>query len=94
VAAMLTYLSDHWADDANTINTTTGADWRVPAYTVLDLTAEVKIWDGQVGGIGSEWWMLCGINNALDEDYYSRVRSNGIDPANDRNFYVGMRAEF
>jgi Fe(3+) dicitrate transport protein len=91
-AALVTHLSDHWADDANTVNAT--ANWEIPAYTVLDLTAEFKVWSGQVGGIDSDVWMLCGLNNALDENYFSRVRANGIDPANDRNYYVGLRAEF
>jgi Fe(3+) dicitrate transport protein len=92
VAAMLTHLSGHWADDANTISPT--ANWHIPAYSVVDLTAEAKVWSGQVGGIESDLWMLCGINNVLDENYFSRVRANGIDPANDRNFYVGFRAQF
>lgn len=91
-AALVTHLSDHWADDANTVNAT--ANWEIPAYTVLDLTAEVKVWSGKVGGIDSDLWMLCGLNNALDENYFSRVRANGIDPANDRNYYLGFRAEF
>ena len=91
-AALVTHLSDHWADDANTVTAT--ANWEIPAYTVLDLTAEFKVWSGQVGGIDSDVWMLCGLNNALDENYFSRVRANGIDPANDRNYYVGLRAEF
>lgn len=92
-AAMVTHLSDHWADDANTL-VAGGADWGIPAYTVLDLTAEVKVWDGRVSGVDSKLWLLCGINNALDEQYFSRVRANGIDPANGVNYYFGMRAEF
>lgn len=92
LAAMLTHLSGHWADDANTINGT--SNWSIPAYTVVDVTAEAKVWSGQVCGMESDLWMLCGINNVFDENYYSRVRANGIDPANDRNFYVGLRAQF
>ncbi|MFY7818274.1 MAG: TonB-dependent receptor family protein [Akkermansiaceae bacterium] len=92
IAAMLTHLSCHWADDANTVTATT--NWQIPSYVVVDLTAEAKVWTGQVGGIESELWMLCGINNVLDENYFSRVRANGIDPANDRNFYLGCRAQF
>jgi Fe(3+) dicitrate transport protein len=91
-AAMLTHLSDHWADDANTVNAT--ANWEIPAYFVVDLTAEAKVWSGDIGGVDSHLWLLCGLNNALDESYFSRVRSNGIDPANGRNYYVGLRAEF
>ena len=92
VAAMLTHLSQHWADDANTVNAS--SNFNIPAYTVLDITAEAKIWSSKIGGVDTELWALCGINNLLDEDYFSRVRGNGIDPANDRNYYIGLRAEF
>ena len=88
VAALLTYLSGHWANDNNTANN------RIPAYTVLDLTAEARVWSGDVAGREAELWLLAGLNNALDEEYFSRVRGNGIDPANGRNYYVGLRAEF
>lgn len=92
VAALLTHLSRHWADDANT--STPAANWEIPAYTVLDLTAEARVWSGEVAGREVQLWALAGLNNALDESYFSRVRSNGIDPANGRNYYVGLRAEF
>lgn len=88
VAALLTHLSDHWANDNNTANN------RIPAYTVLDLTAEARVWSGALAGRDAEVWVLAGLNNALDEKYFSRVRGNGIDPANGRNYYVGLRAEF
>jgi len=35
-----------------------------------------------------------GINNVFDEDYYSRIRDDGIDPGADRNFYVGATVRF
>ncbi|TAG10361.1 MAG: TonB-dependent receptor [Verrucomicrobia bacterium] len=92
IAAMLTHLSQHWADDANTMNAT--ANWSIPSYTVLDITAEAQLWSGQFAGVHSTLWALCGINNALDEEYTSRIRANGIDPASDRNYYIGIRAEF
>lgn len=88
VAAMLTNLSDHSGDDGN------AANFAIPAYTVVDLTAEAKIWSSTVGAVNAEVWALCGINNLFNEDYFSRVRSNGIDPANERNYYIGLRAEF
>lgn len=91
-AAMLTHLSDHWADDRNTVEVNESRE--IPAYFVADLSAEAKVWSGNLGGADSELWLLCGVNNALDESYFSRVRSNGIDPANGRNYYVGVRAEF
>jgi Fe(3+) dicitrate transport protein len=88
VAAMFTHLSDHFGDDGNSAN------FAIPAYTVVDVTAEAKIWSNKVGGIDAELWALFGINNLFNEDYYSRVRANGIDPANGRNYYIGLRAEF
>lgn len=88
VALLLTHLSEHFADDANR------ATWKIPAYTVLDLTAEARVWTGKIAGRASELWLLGGLNNALDESYFSRVRGNGIDPAAGRNYYVGLRAEF
>jgi len=32
-----------------------------------------------------------GINNLLDEDYYSRVRNDGIEPAAERTLYLGFK---
>lgn len=88
IAALFTNLSEHYANDNNT------AAFLIPAYTVLDLTAEARVWSGAVAGRDAELWLLAGVNNALDESYFSRVRANGIDPANGRNYYLGVRAEF
>jgi Fe(3+) dicitrate transport protein len=38
--------------------------------------------------------IIAGINNLLDEDYYSRVTNTGLDPAPRRNHYVGAAFEF
>ncbi len=92
IAVLGTYLDEHFADDANTRTAT--ADWLIPSYTVVDLTVEAYLWRGQLAGRDSAIALLGGVNNLLDEKYWSRVRSNGIDPANGRNFYVGLRAEF
>ena len=92
VALLGTYLAEHFADDANTRTPT--ADWLIPAYTVFDFTLEAYIWRGQIAGRDSAVAVLGGINNLFDEHYWSRVRSNGIDPANGRNFYTGLRLEF
>ena len=53
---------------------------------VFDLTAEFRVHENVR--------LLAGINNLLDESYYSRVRGDGIDPGNGRNYYVGMSLEF
>ncbi|MBI4436265.1 MAG: TonB-dependent receptor plug domain-containing protein [Candidatus Omnitrophica bacterium] len=74
-----TFVDDHFADDANTTNRT------IPSYKVWDLTGELKVWKEYVALFG-------GINNLFDERYYARIRSEGIDPAYERNFYGGVRA--
>jgi Fe(3+) dicitrate transport protein len=88
IAALFTRLGQHYANDSNT------ATFNIPAYTVLDFTAETRLWNGTVAGRDAEFWLLAGLNNALDESYYSRVRANGIDPAAGRNYYLGFRVEF
>ena len=75
-----TFLSDHYANDNNTGN------FAVPGYMVWDLTAEYKVLENLR--------LLAGINNLLDESYYARVRNDGVDPANGRNYYVGASLEF
>lgn len=75
-----TWVDDYHADDANTPN------YAVPAYNVWDLTAEFQV--------HRHVRLLAGINNLLDEDYFSRVTASGIDPANGRNVYAGVSLEF
>lgn len=76
-----TLSDDSYADDANT------AQRYVPAYAVWDLTAEIKIPRTAIRAIA-------GINNVFDEDYYNRIRPDGIDPAPRRNYYLGAALEF
>jgi len=58
---------------------------QIPAYEVLDFSLEYRPSD--------QWAVHGGINNLLSEDYYSRVRNDGIEPALERTFYVGFRFE-
>jgi Fe(3+) dicitrate transport protein len=81
VSLLHTYVSQHFANDNNTAN------FNIPAYNVTDLIAEAKVWKENVT-------VLAGINNLFDQDYYSRVRANGVDPAFGRNFYVGVRFNY
>ena len=81
LAFLGTFVDTHYANDNNT------AQFRIPAYMVWDLTAEVAVWRDNVR-------LLAGLNNVFDEDYYSRIRSNGIDPAVGRNFYAGLSLAF
>lgn len=76
-----TFVDDHFADDANTANRT------VPSYKVWDLTGEIMVWKPSLTIFG-------GINNLFDERYYARIRSEGIDPAQERNVYGGVRVGF
>jgi Fe(3+) dicitrate transport protein len=57
----------------------------IPDYQVLDFSVEHRASD--------KWTVFGGINNLLDEEYYSRVRNDGIEPAMERTFYVGLRLE-
>ncbi len=75
-----TFLDNHFANDTNT------AQFAVPAYMVWDLSAEYKIHENVR--------LVAGINNLFDESYFARVRNDGIDPANGRNYYVGASLEF
>lgn len=76
-----TFVGSSHADDTNT------EQRRVPAHAVWDLTAEWRVPSTAIRVIG-------GVNNLLDEDYYSRVRADGIDPAPRRHGYFGAAIEF
>ncbi len=81
IALLGTFVSDAFADDANSVSRF------IPSYKVWDLTAEWRLGE-------SRYALLGGVNNLFDEDYYSRIRNDGIDPAPGRNFYLGVRGEF
>lgn len=76
-----TFVADSYADDANT------PEREVPAYMVWDLLAEAKVYKDIVS-------IHAGINNLFNEDYYARVRDDGIDPAYERNYYMGVSLKF
>ncbi|NGO38865.1 TonB-dependent receptor [Limisphaera ngatamarikiensis] len=57
---------------------------RIPDFTVWDLSAEAALYRDNVR-------LLAGIQNLFDRDYFSRVRSDGIEPMPGRNFYLGLR---
>jgi Fe(3+) dicitrate transport protein len=80
LALLGTFVDDSFADDANT------PERFVPAYSVWDLTAELKI--------SREISINAGINNLFDEDYYARIANTGIDPAPGRNYYGGFSVKF
>jgi Fe(3+) dicitrate transport protein len=76
-----TFVANHFGDDSNS------AERAIPSYKVWDLLAETKIANTPVT-------VVTGINNLFDEQYFSRVRSSGIEPANPRNFYLGAEVTF
>jgi Fe(3+) dicitrate transport protein len=80
VALMGTFVGSHYADDGNTDR------FEVPSYTVFDLTADYTL--------NQRWKVSAGINNLFDREYYSRVRSDGIIWALDRNYYAGLSYQF
>lgn len=73
--------AEYFANDNNT------QDFFVPAYTVWDLTMEGNVWEDKIG-------LYFGVNNIFNENYYARIRSDGIDPAYRRNFYGGVKVYF
>ena len=81
VALLGTFVDDHFATDNE------DPTRRIPAYMTWDLTAEVKLYKDHVS-------LMAGINNLFDENYYARIRSDGIDPAYGRNYYAGLSFAF
>jgi Fe(3+) dicitrate transport protein len=59
---------------------------RVPAFTVVDLSADWQV--------TRNLRAVAGISNLTDERYYSRVFQNGIEPAPARKAYVGLAVGF
>ncbi len=81
VALLGTFVDEHFAtDDENPSR-------RIPSYVTWDLTGEFRVYRDSVSVVG-------GINNLFDEDYYARIRPDGIDPAYGRNFYAGVQLSF
>lgn len=76
---------DHFWQDSNTEGNVGTAE--IPSYAVWDLALETKLYRDNLS-------LLAGINNLFDEDYYSRIRSDGIEVTQERNYYVGARLSF
>ena len=79
------FVGDHYWQDSNaagSVGTT-----KVASYKMWDLAAEAKLYKDWVR-------LIAGVNNLFDEDYYSRIRSDGIEPAARRTYYVGFSVAF
>ena len=59
----------------------------IPAYTVWDLTGEVRFLNGRLG-------VFAGVRNLFDEDFFAEIRDEGIVPAYRRNYYGGFSVKF
>jgi Fe(3+) dicitrate transport protein len=81
VALLGNLIGDHFGDDANS------TERYIPSFRLWDLTADIPIY--------GDWASITtGVNNIFDETYYSRVRGNGIEPGNPRNWYAGLTLQF
>lgn len=78
---LTTAVADQYANDNNT------PQFFIPSYTVSDLTFEANVWGETVA-------LYAGINNLFDQDYYARIRTDGIVPAYARNYYGGFKVYF
>lgn len=85
VSLMSTFVGQHFGDDASTLT------FNIPSYKVWDLTGEIKLLKNVKGAFDMS--IFGGVNNLFDEKYFSRVRSDGIDPAYGRNLYGGVKIE-
>jgi Fe(3+) dicitrate transport protein len=81
--AQLSYVSDQYTDATNTKYTKNAINGLIPAYTVVDLSATYRY---------DIFTFTGGINNLLDEKYYTRRADGypgpGILPADGRGFFL------
>lgn len=82
---LYSYTSEHYTDATNATYTSTAVNGIIPAYMVSDLSAKYQ---------KQHWLFEAGVNNLLDERYFSRRASGypgpGIIPAEARNFYFTL----
>lgn len=74
--------SQYWQDS----NAGGAANATIPAYMVWDFNVDLNVYEN-ISVVG-------GINNLFNKNYYSRVRTDGIEPLDPRTFWVGARVEF
>ncbi len=88
VSLMGVVVGRHYGNDNNGNGTDVGTknDFEIPSYTVFDLTSD---WTFK-----KNWLLSGGINNLLDKNYTSRVRTDGVAWALGRNLYLGATYQF
>ncbi len=79
------FAADHYWQDSNAAGAVGIRE--VTAYKVWDLALEAYLYKDILSIFG-------GASNLFDETYFSRVRSDGIEPANGRDIYGGFRVKF
>ena len=82
-----TYVSTQFTDAENTvIDQVTSTTGEIPAYSVMDLSLEYTY---------KKWKLETGVNNLLDESYFTRRATGypgpGIIPSNPRNYYLVLQ---
>lgn len=75
------WLSEHFADDANTGN------FSIPSYIVWDLSAEIPLWYKDLN-------LQLAVRNLSNQQYFARIRSNGIEPGMPRLATAGLQYVF
>jgi Fe(3+) dicitrate transport protein len=86
VSLVLQSVASQYFQDNN--QSVAGTPARIPAYTVVDLSADYVF--------AGHWRVLAGVSNLGDRRYYSRVFLFGgaIEPARDRAAYAGLAYDF
>ena len=79
------FVGNHYWQDSNAAGT--AGTTKVASYKVWDLEVEAKLYKDWVR-------LIAGVNNLFDEDYSSRIRSDGIEPAARRTYYLGFSVSF
>ncbi len=75
------WMGDQFADDANSAN------FQIPSYSVWDLSAQVPLgFDGLN--------LQVAVRNLFDQNYFARIRSNGIEPGMPRMATAGIDYSF
>jgi Fe(3+) dicitrate transport protein len=83
-----TYVGEHFSDATNARHTPTAIEGIIPAYHVMDLSAEYKF---------NRYRLEAGVNNLTDHHYFTRRATGypgpGIIPAKVRSFYITLGVE-
>lgn len=87
---MYSYTGSQFSDAENSISTDPSALYgEIPSYQVMDLSLKYEF--------QNKWTVESGINNLLDESYFTRRASGypgpGIIPSPTRNFYISLEKQ-